>query len=314
MQPGPVLKGHKGPVNAVVFTTRGGKIEGLYSASSDGTIRRWDLETGEMIRAVYKHGWGINALKALSNPGKLLFGSLNGATGIIDIDSGKISTVLNPHEGPVLALAVSQDEKLIATAGADGNVNIWSSEDWALKERHHNPYGPVWGMSFGQGGKRLYYAGLDDFVTNWQVSPRKPFEQVEGKFPRRFQAKEDMSLGERQFARKCSICHTITSDGAHRAGPSLFGVFGRKAGTVPGYIYSKALLTSDIVWNTQTIGELFDLGPQHVTPGSKMPLQKIEDEEKRNALIAYLKAVTDGKKDENRVTTTGDALRKGVKK
>ncbi|GAB4226134.1 MAG: hypothetical protein Kow0032_03190 [Methyloligellaceae bacterium] len=299
MTPGPVLKGHSGPVNAVAFTRRDGKPLGLYSASYDGTIRAWDMATGDLVRTVYRHGWGINGLKALADPRKLLFGSLNGAAGIIDIEAGEISTVLNPHEGPVLALAVSQDESLIATAGGDGRVNVWNTADWSLKEQHHNPYGPVWGMAFAAGGKKIYYASLDDFVTLWQVTPRRPFEQVSSRFPRRFQVREDMSLGERQFAGKCSVCHTITPDGGNRAGPTLFGVFGRKAGTVPGYAYSKALRKSGIIWNEDTIGQLFDYGPQHVTPGSKMPLQQIEDTEKRNALIAYLKAVTDGRKNEN---------------
>ena len=290
LTPGPVMKGHTAPVNAVAFTARAGKTEAVYSAGADGTVRHWDMETGELKRAIYRHGWGINCLKALPEPGKLLFGSLNGEAGIIDAESGTLSTVLNPHEGPVLALAISPAHKLIATGGGDGGVNIWSTEDWALKEQHQNPYGPVWGLAFAHDAKKIYYSGLDDFVTLWQVSPRQAFEVVPGRFPRRFQARENMSLGELQFARKCSVCHTISPDGGNRAGPTLFGVFGRRAGTVPGYAYSPALLNSDIVWNEETIGQLFDHGPQHVTPGSKMPLQQIEDAEKRNALIAYLKA------------------------
>lgn len=304
LKEGPVLNGHKGPVNAVVFTSRDGVTEAFYSASYDGTVRHWSLETGEAVRPVYRHGWGINCLEALPDPGKLLFGSLNGAAGIIDIETGEISTVFNPHEGPVLSLAVSNEHKLIATGGGDGGVNIWSMEDWGLKEQHRNPYSPIWGLAFTSDAKRIYYAGLDDFVTLWQVRPRQPFETVEGRFPRRFQARDDMSLGELQFARKCSVCHTISPEGGNRAGPTLFGVFGRKAGTVPGYAYSPALRRSDIIWTEETIGQLFDHGPQHVTPGSKMPLQQIEDATKRIALIAYLKAASVGEK-ENSATTEG---------
>lgn len=296
LEPGHVLEGHGGPVNAVAFTASDNEITGFYSASQDSTIRHWDIATGEARRVVYRHGWGINCLKALPD-GKLIFGSLNGAAGVIDPQSGEQVTVLNPHEGPVLAISVSPEHGLVATGGGDGAVNIWSSREWVIKEQHRNPYGPVWAIAFTQDASKLYYAGLDDFVTLWQVSPRQPFEEVQGKFPRRFQARDDMSLGELQFARKCSICHTITPDGANRAGPTLFGVFGRKAGAVQGYAYSPALLNSDIIWNEKTIGELFDHGPQHVTPGSKMPLQQIEDDTKRNALIAYLKAATTGENE-----------------
>lgn len=291
LEPGLVLDGHTGPVNAIAFTGTDSKTTGVYTASYDGAIRDWDLASGDSTRIVYKHGWGINCLKALPG-GKLIFGSLNGAAGVIEIGSGEQTTVLNPHEGPVLAISVSPDDSLVATGGGDGGVNIWSTSDWVIKEQYQNPYGPVWAIAFTRGSATLYYAGLDDFVTLWQVNPRQAFEAVPGKFPRRFQARDDMSLGELQFARKCSVCHTITPDGANRAGPTLYGVFGRRAGTVPGYAYSPALTNSDIIWDEKTIGELFDFGPQHVTPGSKMPLQQIEDDTKRNALIAYLKSAT----------------------
>ncbi|MCG8562096.1 MAG: c-type cytochrome, partial [Hyphomicrobiales bacterium] len=243
---------------------------------------------------LYRHGWGINGLKALPDAGKLLFGALNGEAGVIDVESGKVSTVLAPHEGPVLALAVRPDIGLAATGGADGVVNVWATGRWARKQRHANPYGPIWGLAFARDGKRLYYSGLDDFVTAWQMSPRKPFEEVASPYPRRFQATKDMSLGERQFARKCSVCHTLKPDDGNRAGPTLYKVFGRRAGSLPGYPYSDALKKSDIIWTEKTIGLLFDHGPQQVTPGSKMPLQQILDPRKRKALIAYLKTATSG--------------------
>lgn len=291
LEPGDLLEGHTGPVNAVVFTHAHGRTVGLYTAAYDGTIRDWDLRSGDFKRIVYKHGWGINCLEPLA-PGKLVFGSLNGAAGVIDIASGEQSTVLNPHEGPVLAIAISDENGLVATGGGDGGVNVWSTSDWVLKQQHQNPYGPIWSIAFLKDATRLYYAGLDDFVTLWQVKPRQPFEAVPGRFPRRFQARGDMSLGELQFARKCSVCHTVTPDGANRAGPTLYGVFGRRAGTVPGYAYSPALANSDIIWNEKTIGELFNYGPQHVVPGTKMPLQQMDDNRKRDALIAYLKSAT----------------------
>jgi cytochrome c len=69
-------------------------------------------------------------------------------------------------------------------------------------------------------------------------------------------------------------------------------VFGRRAGTLPGYAYSDALLDSDIVWSEETIGRLFDEGPQEVLPGTKMPLQRMTNAAERNALIAFLKEAT----------------------
>ena len=76
------------------------------------------------------------------------------------------------------------------------------------------------------------------------------------------------------------------------AGPTLYGVFGRKAGTVKGYLYSDGLKRSNIIWSAKTIAQLFDLGPDRLTPGSKMPLQKILNPADRKALISYLEKAT----------------------
>lgn len=290
-KPGPVIKGHTSPVNAVAFTEGGdGRI---LTGGYDGTIRLWERD-GTPVRTVYSHGWGINRLAVLPDPNLVLFGALNGTAGVVDVAAGEIRKDLKPHEGPVLAIALTPDRGLAATGGGDGAIHLWSTQDWELKEEYTNPYGPVWGLAFAPGGERLYYCGLDDFVTMWQVKPRQGFEEVANPFPRRFQASADMSLGERQFARKCSICHTLKAGDANRAGPSLFKVFGRKAGTLPGYAYSDALKKSDIVWSERTIEDLFALGPQHLTPGTKMPLQKMTDAKEREALIAFLKSATEG--------------------
>ncbi len=295
--PGPVLRGHRGPVNAVAFSRDGSAV---FTAGYDGTIRLWSSSTGDQLRIVYKHGWGINVLERLpriegvTTGGQLLFGALDGTAGIVDVATGKRIRTLKKHEGPVLALALIDKPGLAATGGGDGVIRVYRIGDWARLEEHHNPYGPIWAMAFAKRGSRIYYGGLDDFVTLWQVSPRKPFERVASRYPRRFQVGKSSapSLGERQFARKCSICHTLTRDGKNRAGPTLHGLFGRKAGSLPGYPYSKALKESGIVWTEETVRKLFALGPEHYTPGSKMPLQKITDTKARDALIRFLKTAT----------------------
>lgn len=295
---GPVLRGHTAPVNAVAFSDDGARV---FSASVDGTIRSWSRADGSFQRILYKHGFGINVMITLPGKGKLIFGSLNGHAGIVDTASGELVHRFSPIEGPVLALALQDKPGLLAISGHQiqgrnvvGNIRILRRGDWAKIEEYDDPRGPVWAMDFGTDGATLYYGGKDDHVTVWQITPRKPFEQVSGPGLRRFEVSEKLSPGESQFARKCSLCHTLKPDGRNRAGPTLYKVFGRKAGTLPGYPYSNALLKADIVWSEETIGKLFGLGPDHYTPGTKMPLQKISDPEKRKALIAYLKVATSG--------------------
>ena len=287
------LKGHTGPVNAVGFSEDGAH---LYSGSYDGSIRVWhaDGRSETPIRPIIEYGWGINAMEVLPDE-QIAFGAQNGDVRVINAE-GKEIKILAPHEGPALALALSPTEEVLATGGADGAIRLWRTDNWAVGESYTNPTGPVWTIAFKTAGQ-LYYGGLDDFAIHWSAVPREPFEEVPSTYPRRFQVTGEMSLGERQFARKCSVCHTLTPADGNRAGPTLYGIFGRKAGALPDYPYSRGLEKTDIVWNEETIGELFDHGPDHVTPGSKMPLQVISDDKKREALVTFLKKAT---------KTTGD--------
>ncbi len=284
-----VLEGHRGNVNAVAFSDDGSRV---FTASYDGAIRVFDRQSGDMLREIHSHGWGINVMRLLSGGTQLAFGATDGAVAVVDIASGEVAKQLALHQRPVLSLALSPDGKRLASGGGDGRINVYATGEWELLEEYENPYGPVWGLALSDDGEVAYYSGLDDHVNVWQVSPRRPFDPVESDFPRRFQVSGQDDPGARQFARKCSVCHTLTPDDGNRAGPTLYGVFGRRVGTLPGYPYSEALRRLDFVWNEKTISDLFDHGPDILTPGSKMPIQRLKSVEDRNALVSFLKRAT----------------------
>ncbi|MCB1505521.1 MAG: c-type cytochrome [Hyphomicrobiaceae bacterium] len=293
LKAGPVLEGHGGPVNAAAFSADGTHV---YTAGYDGVLRLFKREDGALVRPVYKHGWGLNVLARVPGSEKLIIGSLNGAALVIDGMDGSVVHEFKAFERPVLSVAVVEKPGLIALGAGEGSIKVARLADWAEIETYQNPFGPVWALAFAPGSTALYYGGLDDFATLWQISPRVPYETVESPFPRRFQVSGDpddpIAKGELQFARKCSVCHTLQPDGRNRAGPTLYKIFGRRIASLPGYPYSKELTTLDIVWTEETVSELFALGPEVFTPGSKMPLQKMKDKAQRDALIAYLKVAT----------------------
>ena len=152
--------------------------------------------------------------------------------------------------------------------------------------------GPVWALRFSPDGKNIHAGGLDDAMYSWPVESLGKHDRMTREERTFLRKPSTMSNGERQFQRKCSICHALGPDGRRRAGPTLFGVFGRRAGTLAGYKYSPTLLNSDIVWNEGTIDALFDKGPDHYIPGSKMPMQRIVKPADRDDLIAFLRRAT----------------------
>ena len=289
LEAGPVLKGHRNSVNSVVLSSDGRVV---FSAGYNGEIRQWDTTSGLLHRVLYKHGWGINVIALLAGEGALLFGSLNGEVGVLDITSGEVIKQLGSHERPVLSVATALEHGQVATGGGDGLIQVWDTRNWKVKYRHKHNYGPVWALDFSGDGKSMYFAGLDDHVALLQMEPDRPFAVAQSKLPRSFQQSEGLGPGELQFARKCSVCHSLGEDHKNRAGPSLIGVFGRRAGSLADYKYSSTLRNSKIVWGAHTIEQLFAEGPENFVPGSKMPLQKMSRREERLALIEYLKRAT----------------------
>jgi len=280
-----VLEGHRGNINSIAFS-KDGKF--LFSGGYDGTVKMWDTARGEFIRTIYKHGWGVNVVRILPGNLNLFIGTLDGAVNILDIESGRIIRRLKPHEGPVLASFVASKNGLAATSGGDGKIHVWSMKTWKLLYQYDDPYRPIWALSYSRNRKMVLYGGLDEHVLEWDFNNSKRFDVARRKIPRRFKFVNDEDLGTRQFARRCSVCHTVAPDGGNRAGPSLYRIYGRRAGTREGYIYSNALKNSDIIWSKKTVGRLFDEGPAKYTPGSKMPLQRIQSEKEREALLVYL--------------------------
>jgi cytochrome c len=98
------------------------------------------------------------------------------------------------------------------------------------------------------------------------------------------QAAPDALRGEQVYAR-CQACHALASD---RVGPHHCGLFGRLAGSVPGFDYSEAMKKSRIVWNDATLDRFLAM-PLAVVPGSSMTYAGIADPAERADLIAYLK-------------------------
>jgi cytochrome c len=93
--------------------------------------------------------------------------------------------------------------------------------------------------------------------------------------------------GEAVFKRNCSICHSV-EPGKNKIGPSLAGVVGRKAGSVPGYSYSDANKKSGLTWDEATLDKYLT-DPRAVVPGTKMLFAGLKNPADRKAVIAYLK-------------------------
>ena len=111
-------------------------------------------------------------------------------------------------------------------------------------------------------------------------------------------AQGDAAKGEKLFKGflRCNNCHSV-EPGVTKAGPTLAGIFGRKAGTLEGFKkYSKAMVNSGIVWDEATLDQ-FLTNPERFVPDNKMKegarfVGRVSSHQHRADLIAYLKAAT----------------------
>jgi cytochrome c2 len=96
------------------------------------------------------------------------------------------------------------------------------------------------------------------------------------------------SPGQTYFDRNCASCHTVDPNLSSRAGPGLYGVVGRKAGSVPGYNYTDAMVKAGAAGKTWTRAELdvFLADPTRAVPGTAMPVG-VPGKADRAALVDY---------------------------
>ena len=99
----------------------------------------------------------------------------------------------------------------------------------------------------------------------------------------------DAARGEARF-QECAACHKLES-GANEVGPSLHGLFMRKAGELADFRYSPAMKRSAVTWTPETLDK-YIADPQAFIPANRMPYAGMANASDRADLVAYLQKAT----------------------
>jgi cytochrome c len=221
----------------------------------------------------------------VDDAGRVWTGGADGALRVFDEVGAALGEVA-VGASPVVALAAGGG--LIAAGTVDGTLSVVEADGLAVRHAAPVAEGPLWALAFAEEGAAVLAAAGDHVVRRWDAADGRPLDGLpEVAEAGAGAAPED--AGARVF-RMCAACHTLEPDDGNRAGPTLHGVFGRPIGTAEGYDYSEAFAEMDIVWTPETVARLFEIGPMAMTPGTKMPEQRIPDPRDRAALIAFLEA------------------------
>jgi cytochrome c len=279
-----VLEGNGQNVNGVAFSPDGASV---ISAGYDGTIRIWQT-VGDGV-SVHNVPSPLNSVVSAAN-GDIIAAGASGTVFFLSA-TGELSAAIEAGNSPIIQLAVSKDGRLVAAATTRGSVAVFDRGARRLMHTLIGPGLPVWSVAFLPDNATLLTGGTDAFIRRWNAATGEPIDSTLVGAPEDPLKQYAGDHGAEIF-RACVACHTLKPDEAQKAGPSLWHIFGRRIATLPGYNFSPALKKLDIVWSKDTVARLFEIGPAHYTPGTKMPEQTIGAEDDRKALVDFLARAT----------------------
>lgn len=276
-----VLEGHRGNVNAAHFLPDGS----LVSAGYDGTIRFW--RDGQQTRAI-ELGLPVNALALAGS--EIVAAGADGQLRFVHRETGMVEAMAIA-EAPLVALAASADGRTVGATGFRGALALVDVKARSVTRRMMGPAFPLWSLAFSPDGREILTGGADRLVRRWLVATGEPISPIltEGTDEK---LRALASHPGAEIYKACVACHTLTPDDGNRAGPTLWGVYGRRIGTAAGYAYSPALMGKDIVWTRETVARLFEIGPNAMLPGTKMPEQVVGNAAEREALVDFIEKAT----------------------
>jgi cytochrome c len=279
-----VLEGNGQNVNGVAFSPDGAQV---ISAGYDGTIRVW--QTGGDGVSVHNVPSPLNSVVTAAN-GDIITAGASGKVFFLSA-AGELLAAVEAGTTPIIQLAISKDARLVAAATTRGSVAVIDRNQRRLVHTLVGPGLPVWSVAFLPDNATLLTGGTDAFIRRWNAVTGEPLDSTLVGAPEDPLKQYAGDHGAEVF-RACVACHTLKPDDAQKAGPTLWHIFGRRIATLPGYNFSPALKKLDIVWSKETVARLFEIGPAHYTPGTKMPEQNISAEDDRKALVEFLARVT----------------------
>ncbi len=279
-----VFEGNTMNVNGVAFSPDG---RDLVSASYDATLRIWKLHGGGSI--VHNLPTPLNTV-AVAPDGEIVTAGADGKIYFLS-PQGETRADVEASQTPIIKLAISQDGRLVAAAGIRGSVAVIDRKARLLERTLVGPGLPVWSVAFFPNNRTLLTGGTDRMIRRWDAVSGEPVDAVVVGAPSDPLAQYAGDPGAHVF-RACVACHTLSPDEGNKAGPTLHRLFGRRIATLPGYNFSPALKKLNIVWSPETVSKLFEIGPAHYTPGTKMPEQTIGSAADRKKLVEFLGKVT----------------------
>ncbi|MBD1867989.1 serine/threonine protein kinase [Cyanobacteria bacterium FACHB-471] len=170
------LTGHSSMVTAIAFNADGN----IASASTDKTIKVWDITLGHAIQTLTE-GSGESPAIATSTDGKLLASSSMGNTiKVWNLDTGELLHTLRGHTWTISAIAMSPDGQTLVSSSEDNTIKIWDLETGELVKDFTGHTAPTTSMDISADGWLLVGGSADNTVKVWSLPTGELLNQFRG--------------------------------------------------------------------------------------------------------------------------------------
>lgn len=164
-----MLEGHRGRVFAVALSEDAAV---LVSGANNGSIRLWNVQSGECIRTLKGHKHAVREIVISSNE-RIYSSCEDGSIGVWDFKTGELITTFRGHSQAVYGLAIAQNGKVLVSSSKDGSIRIWDVDKEACSKVLH--YGRSWVNSIAivPGGNQVLAGSEDGAINLWDITTGK---------------------------------------------------------------------------------------------------------------------------------------------
>ena len=177
---GPMIRtfeGHTAWVHAVVLTPHG---DCAISASWDGTLRVWDLESGQSVRKLEGHTGWVNSVAVTPDGKRAISASSDRTLRVWDLESGQPLFMLEGHLDRVNSVTVTPDGERAISASSDRTLRVWDLEKGRFVRTLEGHLDAVNAVAVTPNGKRVISASSDRTLRVWNLEKGQLLRTLEG--------------------------------------------------------------------------------------------------------------------------------------
>jgi serine/threonine protein kinase len=172
------LTGDSEGVHSVAISSDG---KTLVSGGADGTIKLWNLATGQLIHTLIGHSKPVFSVAISPNGTILASGSADGTTKLWNLEKlEEISTLTNYYTSGVISVAFSPDSKNLASANSDHTISVWNLTTKNLTRNLTGHSDAVMSVTISRDGKTLASASRDNNIKLWNLETGEQIRTLTG--------------------------------------------------------------------------------------------------------------------------------------